>query len=175
MKEKIELDKVLCQYINVIRLHLNSKEPVKVKPLKLNLKPNSVPVRPRQCKYGPGNRTFMEVYFHNLIKLGFVHHTENPEWVSAPNIVPIKPPEMSRMTSDYSAINSVTILLFWPVPDITNEFSDVKDSKGFFSIDFCSGYWQMPMAEDSEVTCLYDTSNSCPVDPYYKRVDKIRS
>lgn len=47
----------------------------------------------------------MEKYVDNLLSLGFVVPTEDPEWVSAPNIIPKKPPAMFRMAIDNRPIN----------------------------------------------------------------------
>ena len=54
------------------------------------------------------------------------------------------------MAIDNRPINSATVQIFWPMPDINNELSDVNDSKCFPGIDFCSGYWQLPMEENSQ-------------------------
>lgn len=36
------------------------------------------------------------------------------------------------------------------MPDINNELSDVKGASYFFGIDFCSGYWQLPLDTESQ-------------------------
>lgn len=147
---RTKLEALLREFKDIIRLRLNSREPARVKPLELKLKPDSVPVRAAQRKYSPEKRHFMEKYVENLLKLGFVIPTENPEWVSAPNIVPKKPPAMFRMALDYRPINASTIPIFWPMPDINGELSDVKGASSFCGVDFCSGYWQLPMARESQ-------------------------
>lgn len=89
----------------------------------------------------------MEKYVDNLLSLGFVVPTEDPEWVNAPNIVSKKPPDMFHLKIYNRPINAATVPVFWPTTDINNELSDVKGSKLICGIDFCSSYGQLPMDE----------------------------
>lgn len=92
----------------------------------------------------------MSRYVENLLSLGFVKRTANPEWVSAPFIVPKNPPVIYRLTIDYRSVISATEPIFWPLPHIDSELHDVRGSRIFASIDFCSGYWQLPLIEESQ-------------------------
>lgn len=102
-----ELDSVLLDFKDFILLRLNSREPSHVTPLKLHIRPGFMPIRTRQRKYSPEKRKFMEQYVDNLLRLGFVKHTQAPEWVSAPHIVPKKTPQCSVRLS----ITGVSTLL----------------------------------------------------------------
>lgn len=95
-------------------------------------------------------RRFMQEYVDNILKLGFLKHTEGPKWVSLSKIVPEKPPAMFHIAIDNRQINAATIPIFWPMPDINNERSSVNGATCFCGIDFCSGYWQLPMVDESQ-------------------------
>lgn len=81
----------------------------------------------------------------NLLRLGFFTQAKDPEWVSTPKIVPKRPPAMFCMTIDNRSINAATVAIFWPMPDINNELSDVRRATVFISIEVCDGNWQLPM------------------------------
>jgi len=79
-----------------------------------------------------------------------VKPAERTEWVCAPLIVPKSPPAMYRLTVDYRPLNAATQKTAWPMPQIDAVLADVRGSKVFASIDFCSGYWQLPLHPESQ-------------------------
>lgn len=74
-----EFEHLIREFPDMTRLHLNNREPTKVKPLEIHLKPSSVAVRALQRKYSPEKRNFLEKYVHNLFSLGLVVPTEDPK------------------------------------------------------------------------------------------------
>ena len=92
----------------------------------------------------------MSRYVRELVKLGFVKKVRSPEGVSAPLIVPRRPPAMYRLTIDYRAVNSATVPTFWAMPNIEAELSDVRGDTAFAGIDVCSGYWKLPLHPESQ-------------------------
>ena len=145
-----ELQGLLPEFGDIIKLELDAGEPADIEPLRVNLKPDAIPVRAKQRRYPPPKKEFMARYVRQLLKLGFVKKATAPEWVSAPLIVPKRPPAMYRLTVDYRPVNNATLQTFWPMPNIEAELSDARGAKAFASIDFCSGYWQAPLHEDSQ-------------------------
>lgn len=141
---------MLVEFDDVIKLKLDTAEPAKIEPLRVKLKPDAIPVRAKQRRYPPPKKAFMEKYVRQLLKLGFVKNATAPAWVSAPLIVPKRPPAMYRLTVDYRPINRATVQTFWPMPNIEAELADARGSTAFASIDFCSGYWQAPLHPDSQ-------------------------
>lgn len=138
------LEHLLRELHDVLRLRLNDQPRANVRPLEIKLKPNHAPVRAKVRRYSPAKREFMDRYVANLIHLGFAKETKSAEWVSAPLIVPKKPPALFRFTLDHKPINHATEKISWPMPHIDSELSDVLCSKCFSEIDFCSSYWQLP-------------------------------
>jgi len=83
-----ELEKLLREFSDVIKLKLDAGKPADIEPLRIQLKPYSTPVRAKQRRYPQPKREFMTRYVRELLKLGFVKTVSSPEWVSAPLIVP---------------------------------------------------------------------------------------
>lgn len=61
------------------------------------------------------------------------------------------------MVIDNSSINGATVPIFWSIPYINNELGDVKRSKCFCGIDFCSGYCQLPMEQKIQPLYAFTT------------------
>ena len=99
-KGRRELEKLLREFGDVIKLKLDATKPADIQPLRVNLKLDAVPVRAKQRRYPPPKREFMVGYVRQLLKLGLVKKATSPEWVSAPLIVPKRPPARYRLTVD---------------------------------------------------------------------------
>lgn len=152
-----DLDSMLREFSDTIKLKLDAGQPADIEPLKITLKPDATPVRAKQRRYPLPKREFMTLYVRELLKLGFVKKVSSPEWVSAPLVVPKRPPAMYRLTVDYRPVNAVTRPTFWPMPNIEAELADTRGSKAFAGIDFCSGYWQVPLHPDSQPLFAFST------------------
>lgn len=50
----------------------------------------------------------------------------------------------------------------WPMPNIEAEIQDFAGNTHFASLDFCSGYWQLPLHPDSYDACRV----VCPIGTY---------
>ena len=77
-------------------------------------------------------------YVRRLLKLGFAKKVTSSDWVSAPMIVPKRPPALFRLIMDYQSVNRVTIPKFWPNPNIDAELAETRGATVFAGIDFCS-------------------------------------
>lgn len=147
---KVTLEGMIRQHRSIVRVRYNGGPPARVTPLKLHVKEGVHPVRSKPRRYPPEKRQFLRRYVSQLEKLKLVKAAIRTEWVSAPLIVPKKPPAMYRMTVDYRPINAATIKNTWPMPHIDAVLQDVRGSEAFAAIDFTSGYWQLPMDPDSQ-------------------------
>lgn len=52
------------------------------------------------------------------------------------------------MTVDLSPINAATEAVAWPMPHIDSEIYEFMDSSVFATMDFVSGYWQLPLEQE---------------------------
>ena len=54
-----------------------------------------------------------------------------------------------RMCIDYRQLNNYTVRDQYPLPKVTDLLRTVKNAKYFVALDLRSGYWQIPMEEES--------------------------
>lgn len=118
--------------------------------MSIKLKANAIPVRAELRQYPASKREFLMRYVKAQLTLGFVRKAVHPEWLSAPLVVPKKPPAMFRLAMDNRGINAAAIQKTWPMPNTTAKLADTKGSTAYASMDFCSGYWQAALHEDSQ-------------------------
>lgn len=131
----------------MLRIRLGKGPPSDVRPMVIYLDNDVRPLRAAQRRYTPQKREFLEVTTTKLIELAFLRMSSDVEWVAAPLIVPKAPPTNHRWTIDVRPVNAATKPVTWPMPNIECELVDLRDSRFFSSIDFESGYWQLPFAE----------------------------
>jgi len=96
----------------------------------------------------------MNKYIDTLKEMDFFEDMPTAEWQAAPLILP-KPGSKAgwRMTVDLRPVNGATIKESWPMPHLDSEVFDFAGSRCFASIDFVSGYWQLPLHPDSYTRC----------------------
>lgn len=155
------LKNLLHEYDDVLRIRLGPGPPAKVEPMKIELIPVARPVRAKQRRYPTEKRIFLERVTAKLLEYEFVRHADNTEWVAQPLIVKKKPLANYRLTIDLRPVNAVTKPVTWPMPNIEAELGDLKESSFFCSIDFCSGYWQLPLDEDCQHLHAFMTTRCC--------------
>jgi hypothetical protein len=80
-----------------------------------------------------------------LEELGLVVKKTGAEWVS-PQLILLKPvPDQYRMTVDLRVPNASKKPTAWPMPNLEDELQDLHGSEVFATLDFCQGYWQIPL------------------------------
>lgn len=121
-------EKLLREFSNNIKLKLDSGEPADIEPLKVQLKPDAMPIRAKQPRYPQPKREFVTRYVQQLLKVGFVKKVSSPKWVSAALMVPKQPLALYRLTADYRLLNTVTRPTFWLVPNIESKLASTRIS-----------------------------------------------
>jgi len=152
---------MLEEFSDVLRIRLGRGLPADVEPMVIELRENVRPVRVSQRRYPPAKRQFLERVTDKLLELGFLRTSKKTEWVAAPLVVPKAPPANFRLTIDLRPVNAATIPMTWPMPNIEAELGDLRTSRYFISIDFVSGYWQLPLAETSQQLHTFVTTKVC--------------
>ena len=147
---KRKLDDLLNEYCDVLRLRLGNDPPAKVEPMLLEFQENVRPVTAKSRRYTLSGGKFMERYVQRLVEFGFGKVTTTAKWVAAPVLVAKPPSAHFLLTLDYRPINAATVPITWPMPHIDSELSDMAESKVFATIEFVSGYLQLPLAEHSQ-------------------------
>jgi hypothetical protein len=72
------------------------------------------------------------------------------EWASPPLILPKPGPDQYRMTVDLRVPNASTKPTAWPMHNIKDELHNLHGSEVFATLDFCQGYWQIPLHKESQ-------------------------
>jgi Reverse transcriptase (RNA-dependent DNA polymerase) len=70
--------------------------------------------------------------------------------VSPPLILPNPGPDQDRMTVDLCVPNASTKPTALPMPNLQDELHDLHGSEVFATLNFCQGYWQIPLHKDSQ-------------------------
>ena len=63
-----------------------------------------------------------------------------------------------RLVTDYRQLNKQTIKSCWPIPSLEEIFDTLERSAIFTTIDMSWGFYQLPMAEESQDFTAFSTS-----------------
>ena len=144
------LAKIIKDYSSVFRIRLGKSEPAKVKPMRVQVDPKFQPIHVKVRRYSPQQQKFLDKYVETLKRAGMWIDYPGAEWQAAPLLVH-KPNSKAkyRVTVDLRPVNAATILESWPMPNLESALNEFRGSSAFASIDFVSGYWQLPVARES--------------------------
>jgi Reverse transcriptase (RNA-dependent DNA polymerase) len=144
------LRQLVTECKDVLRLKLGAGSPANLKPLVIKLRDGAEPVRMSARKYAPPQLKFMSDKKHELEELGLVVKNTGAEWASPPLIRPKPGPDQYPMTVDLRLPNASTKPTAWLMPNLQDELHDLHGSEVFATLDFCQGYWQIPLHKDSQ-------------------------
>jgi len=151
------LEKILHEYRDVFRIRLGNDPPAKVEPMKVVLRPQAQGIITKSRRYSPEQRDYLTRFLKRAKHYGFITENKNATWAAAPLLV-LKPKSKKyRLTFDYRPVNAATNSIGWPMPHLESECVDFAGSTCFASIDFCSGYWQLPLHKDSQSALSFIT------------------
>jgi hypothetical protein len=142
-------------YNNAFRLRLGQDPPAKVRPLKIELKPDAKPKRTPARKYAPPQTLFLASKMADMERPGLVKKNLASRWKIPPLIIPKAGPEKFRFTLNLRYPNS-TEQVSWPMPNMEDELASLAGSKYFATLDLMQGHWQLPLHEDSQESTLME-------------------
>jgi hypothetical protein len=93
---------------------------------------------------------FMREKICELAELELVYMNTGAEWTSCPLILPKPGPDQYRMTVDLRVPNESTKPTAWPMPKLQDGLHELHGSEVFATLDFCQGYWQIPLRKYSQ-------------------------
>jgi hypothetical protein len=93
---------------------------------------------------------FMHDKIRELEERGLVVKNTGAEWASLPLILPKPGPDKYHITVDLLIPNASTKPTAWLMPNLQYELHDLHGSEVFATLDFCQGYWQIPLLNDSQ-------------------------
>jgi hypothetical protein len=143
------LRQLVTECKDVFRLKLGADPPANVKLLVIKLRDGAEPVRMSARKYASPQLKFMRDKIREPEELGLLYKNTGAEWESPPLILPKPGPDQYRITV-YLRVPNATKPTAWPMPNLQDELHDLHGSKVFATLDFCQGYWQIPLHKDSQ-------------------------
>ena len=152
--------RTICLMYDIWRVRLGPDPPAKVPPLSIRLKPDA---QPRRCKarvYPPHISKFMRDFNAELVRLGWVRVNRHSRWASP--ALPVRKPKTDeyRQTTDYRGVNSDTEPIVGVMPHLQSRLQHTRGKKHYGSFDFLKGFWQLPLAEDSQEPLSYMTDEN---------------
>ena len=93
---------------------------------------------------------------NNLLEYKLIRKSSSP--YGAPVLFVKKKDGTDRFCIDYRSLNSVTIKDAFPMTLHDEIFDKLNGNKYFTTIDFCAGYWQVPMNDDDIPKTAFTTS-----------------
>jgi hypothetical protein len=147
--EAERLRSLLSKHVNVFRVDLGDDPLVKVEPLKVWIKPDSVPVRCGMRRYPPAHVEYMREHVAASEADKMVYLNNRSTWAAAPRIVPKKEAGSLRMTIDSQPINARTVPMPWPMPNLDPAYATLVGTEVHFTLDWTKGYWQLALHPES--------------------------
>jgi hypothetical protein len=144
------LRKLVNDFEDIWSTSLQAGPPAKVPPLVINLRSDAIPVRVRTRCYSQDKRDFLARFVSQLEAAGMVYRNPRAAWCSAPLLVPKPGPAQFRFTVDLRPVNNQTVLCSWPMPHVESELARLRGATCFASFDLSHGYWQLPLASESQ-------------------------
>jgi transposase InsO family protein len=152
------------KFIDVWRLKLGADPPAAVPPLKIRLRPGSLPRRCTTRKYSAIHRKFLDDRVKLLVKFGLAYVNNDSRYANPAYVVPKVPkPRMDhldedyRMTVDMRPTNSQVVPLQWPMPNLDIVVEHLAGAEYFMVFDFFKGYWQLPLHDESQEAFSFST------------------
>ena len=107
--------------------------------------------RPTKQRYYPRNpamQAIIDEEIDDLLKKDCIERSYSP--YSAPIVITQKPSGGWRLCVDYRQLNEHSIPDAYPLPRINHILTQLGNGRYFTTLDLKSGYWQIPMANDSK-------------------------
>lgn len=121
-----------CTNVTEMKIELNSQRPVVYRPYRLS----------------HHEREKVRTMIDEMLEAGIVR--ESTSEYSSPILLVRKKDGSFRLCVDYRLLNSVTIKERYPIPIIEDEIARLSGQGCFITLDLASGYYQVPIAEQSK-------------------------
>jgi hypothetical protein len=117
---------------------------------------DSKPVNQSPRRVSPQNRKIIKETIDALLEAGIISPSRSP-WASPVLLVPKKGTTQMRMCIDYRKLNEVTKKEIYAFPRIDDVLDSLGGKMWFTTLDLASGYFQIPMDEDSKEKTAFIT------------------
>lgn len=145
--DKARLFDLLQRYQGCFANDLASLGCTNVAEMKIELS-NQRPVVYRPYRLAHNEREKVRGMVDDMLQAGIIR--ESVSNYASPIILVRKKDGNFRLCVDYRQLNSVTVKERYPMPVIEDEIARLAGQAWFISLDLMSGYYQVPIAEDSK-------------------------
>lgn len=114
------------------------------------------PVKTRPRYQSVQHRLLAKEFVNNLLQANLIEKAQSP-W-SAPTIFAKKKDGTFRFCIDYRSLNEQTVKDTFPMIRNESLWDQLFGSKYFSTMDLASGYWQIPLEEESKPKTAFVTS-----------------
>lgn len=113
------------------------------------------PVSVRPYRLSPEKKRLLMSQVQEMLRDGVIEPSTSP--YSSPAILVRKKDGQHRFCVDFRRVNAITESLPTSLPVIAEALRDIGTAKVFSTIDLKSGYWQVPMADESKAITAFST------------------
>ena len=109
---------------------------------------NASPVFSKPYRQPHAQKKITEDLVNEMLSNGIIEEARSP-W-SSPFILVDKKDGTKRFVIDFRRLNDITIKDKFPMPNIDELIDKLSQSRCFSILDLSSGFWQVPLSEDSK-------------------------
>ena len=148
IKVNNKIKRLVRKYRSIFHEYCKAGEQANVQPETLPLKPDAVPQRCPIFAKKPEIHENIEKFAEDLAKRGLTKE-QRSDWRA--NVILLKKKDgISRFIIDYRRLNEQSMPLSYPMPLIQEILANLHGMRCFSKVDFCDGYWGIPLAEESK-------------------------
>lgn len=145
-----EIKKLVYKHENMWRVELGPDPPAQVTPMRAHLKPGTTPVKGAPYRAAPLEAKYLKEFVNQLIEVGMVYTNQDSAWASPAFPVPKPKSKGFRVVINTKEVNSKLEPTIWPMPLLATILQKLGGARCFALLDAFKGYWQFPLAEDSQ-------------------------
>ena len=152
--QKVQLNTLLNEYSDLFANHSYDLGRTHLATHEISVE-NAAPVKQRPYRVSHTNKPKIKQHLQDMLHHDIIRPSQSP-W-SSPVIIIGKKDGGSRLVVDYRQLNSLTRKDSYPLPRIDDTLDCLGGASYFSVLDFCSGYFQIPLAEQSKQYTAFTT------------------
>jgi len=114
---------------------------------------NPVRCKPYPVPHAVKDEVIEEV--REMERLGVIEKSDLP--YSSPLLMVKKKDGRNRPVIDFRKLNKITVFDAEPMPSVEDIYGRLSSARYFSKLDFCKGYWQIPMSADERQKTAFST------------------
>jgi hypothetical protein len=116
---------------------------------------DAAPIKQRPYRTAPALNAEIERQVNEMLNHGIVQPSTSP-W-SSPVVLVKKKDSTYRFAVDYRKLNKVSRPIYFPLPRLDDALDIMGKSSIFSTLDLFSGFWQIPLDEESQEKSTFTT------------------